>query len=109
MPDLLIGAYIWGLLDGYLHNSNAAAEAAGDNSAEAAIQAAADQMFRRLFGDERAGWVRNDPRSGKGRRRSTRPSNRRWMRCAAAGPRIATISLRAIRCCSPVPAACWHS
>jgi hypothetical protein len=34
--DLLIGAYIWGLLDGYPH-SKAEAEGAGDNSAEATI------------------------------------------------------------------------
>ncbi len=60
MTDLLIRAYIWGLLDGYRHNSNADAEAAGDNSVEAAILAAADQVFRRLFGDERACWVRNN-------------------------------------------------
>jgi hypothetical protein len=58
MTDLLIGAYIWGLLDGYLHASHAGPERAGDTNIEATILAVADPVFCRLFGQERARWVR---------------------------------------------------
>jgi len=60
MNDLLIGAYVWGLLDGYIHRSNADAEWDGDRSAEAAVLAAGDEIFSRLFGQERAQWLRGN-------------------------------------------------
>lgn len=57
--DMLIGAYVWGLLDGYLHNCNADREWAGDESAEGAIFATAVGVFERLFGRERSFWLRS--------------------------------------------------
>jgi hypothetical protein len=58
MMDLLIGAYVWGLLDGCLHSGDGDAAPAGDPNADAAILAAAAQVFPRLFGAERALWLR---------------------------------------------------
>lgn len=57
--DMLIGAYVWGLLDGYIHNSNADREWAGDENAEGAIFSMAVGVFNRLFGHERSLWLRS--------------------------------------------------
>ena len=58
--DMLTGAYVWGLLDGYLHHVGTDRSWASDGDAEAAILAGATAVFARLFGDERARWLRRN-------------------------------------------------
>jgi hypothetical protein len=58
MTDLLIGAYIWGLLEGYIHDIPGDQPAMTQETARATILVAADGVCSQVFGPERARSVR---------------------------------------------------
>jgi hypothetical protein len=58
MADLLIGSYIWGLLEGYIRNSPDARSVMGEEDIQATLLAAAPELCARVFGHARAQWVR---------------------------------------------------
>jgi hypothetical protein len=58
MTDLLIGAYIWGLLDGYTHHIPGDEPAMTQDDTRATILLVAEGVCSRVFGPERARSVR---------------------------------------------------
>jgi hypothetical protein len=58
MTDLLIGSYIWGLLESYVRNEPSHHRAMGEDRARASLLLAMDGVCQRVLGPERARWVR---------------------------------------------------
>src|SRR4051812_303079 len=56
--DLLIGAYVWGFLDSSIQNRDTSGSPATDELTESSILSAEIEVFPRLFGSERALWLR---------------------------------------------------
>jgi hypothetical protein len=58
MADLLIGSYIWGLLEGYVRDTHDANSVMGEEDIRATLSVAAPELCSRVFGPVRAQWVR---------------------------------------------------
>jgi hypothetical protein len=59
MTDLLIGAYIWGLLESYVRNVPSHYPAMGGDLARAPLLLAMSGICQRVLGTERTRWVRH--------------------------------------------------
>jgi hypothetical protein len=57
MTDLLIGAYIWGLLESYVRNTSSHHPAMGGDQTRATLLLAMNGICQRVLGPERTRWV----------------------------------------------------
>ncbi len=74
MTDLLVGAYVWGLLEGCLHNVPGDVVSVGDEHARTAVMAT--EVCSRVLGPKRMRWVRGQLPQWEGPRARNLPY--RW-------------------------------